>query len=237
MAYIKGTEGHDFDLIGTDGADVIEGLGGQDYIWGFGGDDIIFAGEDNDHVFAGLGNDQVYGGGGTDHLFGDGGNDLLLGEWGTDYLYGGEGNDELWGGAGQDWLWGGPDRDTFVFGTSDSDLSNPDHIMDFEGGVPRSSLVGDTIDMFWGPAGTASNYDECTMETGAGYNAARDLAENWFAGDSYIGGDLSYLFITDGVDGYFFSDVDSNGTMDHGIVLEDLSSLSGFSYKNIVDLY
>lgn len=97
-------------------------------------------------------------------------------------------------------------------------------------------MVADTINVI-GPAGTASNYDEYTIETGAGYNAARDLAENWFAVDSYFGGDLSYLFITDGVDGYFFGDSNSNGIMENGIVLEGLNSLYDFSYKNIVDVY
>ena len=43
--------------------------------------------------------------------------------------------------------------------------------------------------------------------------------------------------MTDSVNGYFFSDVNGNGTMDNAIVLDGLSSLLDFSYKNVVDLY
>jgi hypothetical protein len=54
---------------------------------------------------------------------------------------------------------------------------------------------------------------------GAGYDAARNFAENYFAADSNSGGDLRYLFITDGVNGFFFADNNSNGTMDAAVVL------------------
>jgi hypothetical protein len=39
------------------------------------------------------------------------------------------------------------------------------------------------------------------------------------------------------VNGYFFSDVNGNGTMDNAIVLEGLTSLSDFGYTNVVGLY
>jgi len=209
----------------------IYGTWDWDIIWAFGGDDTIIGNGGGDTVYAGEGDDIVYADEGTDHLFGDQDNDALFGFGGDDFLYGGYGTDELYGGTGQDELWGGPGRDRFAFQWWDSGPSSPDLIKDFEAHPNgRGITVGDTINVL-GPAGTASNYDEFFINYAGGYDAAKGFAE------AYIGGDIRYMFVTDQVDGYFFSDADGNGIMENGIVLEGLSNLFAFSHQNIVDIY
>jgi Ca2+-binding RTX toxin-like protein len=65
MARIRGTNGND-RLKGTDGNDVITGLGGSDRLEGD------------------KGNDRLFGGGGDDRLKGDNGDDVLSGGAGAD---------------------------------------------------------------------------------------------------------------------------------------------------------
>lgn len=71
-------------IIGTQGADVLDGSADPDEIHGLDGDD------------------RLYGHGGNDSLFGDDGHDRLAGGAGDDSLDGGAGDDTLWGGAGAD---------------------------------------------------------------------------------------------------------------------------------------
>ncbi len=75
-------------IIGTSGADVIDGSADPDEIYGLEGDDI---------------------------LYGHGGDDTLFGGEGDDTLYGGAGDDILDGGSGDDVLWGGSGADHFIF--------------------------------------------------------------------------------------------------------------------------
>jgi hypothetical protein len=56
----------------------------------------------------------------------------------------------------------------------------------------------------------------------------------WQVAEATIGGDIRYVFVTDGVGGYFFSDSFGNGTIDNGVVLEGVKSLSDFNYTNIL---
>ena len=81
-------------IIGTDGADEINGGGGKDVILG---DTGFFTGSQADILKGGAGNDRLYGGLGTDVLFGGAGNDTLWGGGNTagagDQLHGGTGND------------------------------------------------------------------------------------------------------------------------------------------------
>jgi len=80
-------------LVGSTGADVINGGGGDDYIDGWSGDDVVDGGEGNDQVYGGEGNDLVIGSAGDDRLGGGEGDDILIGGAGDDYLDGGPGND------------------------------------------------------------------------------------------------------------------------------------------------
>jgi Ca2+-binding RTX toxin-like protein len=98
VATIVGTSGAD-ELDGTPGRDIIHGRGGSDDIEGKGGNDVICGGG---------GNDDIEGDAGSDRLFGQGGNDDIEGDRGNDFLNGGKGHDELDGGAGTDRCINGP---------------------------------------------------------------------------------------------------------------------------------
>jgi Ca2+-binding RTX toxin-like protein len=148
-ATIVGTPGNDIypyegrDLQGTNGPDVIVGLGGIDLIGGEGGNDLICGGagndsddydfeglaglhgeEGDDRVSGGPGNDKVSGYSGKDELSGGRGHDkisdgILYREYGSadlgggDRLYGGAGSDFLHTTAGNDRAEGGPGDDFF----------------------------------------------------------------------------------------------------------------------------
>jgi len=63
---IRGTEGPDVPLQGTNDGDAILGLGGNDRLEGLGGDDFLDGGDGNDRLIGGAGNDTIDGGAGLD---------------------------------------------------------------------------------------------------------------------------------------------------------------------------
>ncbi|MDJ0568634.1 MAG: peroxidase family protein [Pleurocapsa sp. MO_192.B19] len=81
---LRGTLESDGNIVGTEQADLIEGLTGNDVINGGEGDDIIFGGK---------GNDIIRGDAGADSLVGGEGNDFLIAQGNGDVLSGGVGND------------------------------------------------------------------------------------------------------------------------------------------------
>ncbi|MGR8953330.1 MAG: calcium-binding protein [Gammaproteobacteria bacterium] len=84
-------------ILGSNGANVINGTRGPDTICG---------GNGNDTIAGGKGDDVIYGNNGKDTLYGDDGDDELYGNNGKDTLYGGLGEDEIFGGNGKDTLFG-----------------------------------------------------------------------------------------------------------------------------------
>jgi Ca2+-binding RTX toxin-like protein len=242
-------EGDNDTLKGGSNNDILDGGTGTDQLYGNDGSDHISTGGGGGVEWAegGNGTDYIWGGDYIDYLFGndsddandsiyelsddDAANDYLYGEAGRDVLYGGAGHDVLDGGADRDFLFGNSGYDRFVFeipnGWTDSKVSDPDHIMDFMG-------ADDWLDM--PVAGTAppsmyeiGNYIE--VQTGglsAGYDAAQVWAEN------HITGNVRYAFVSDGVNGYLFGDLNGNGTVETGIVLEGVTSITQFDYSNIM---
>jgi len=193
-------------LLGTNGADVIDGGAGQDTIDGLAGNDTLLGGSGNDVIFGsngfdlirgGDGDDSLDGGAQADNLYGDAGNDSLFGGSGNDRLFGGTGNDQLWGGEGNDALWGdaghdtlrGEDGDDRLFGGSGEDL--------LYGGDGNDSLWGDAgFDTLHGGAGDdsldgGSNAD--FLHGGDGNDTARggDGTDNIYGdeGDDHLFGD------------------------------------------------
>jgi Ca2+-binding RTX toxin-like protein len=69
---------------GTNGDDVICGLGGNDRLYGRGGDDVLIGGDGADRLYGQAGNDQLQGGTGPDVLDGGTGADLFDGGPGVD---------------------------------------------------------------------------------------------------------------------------------------------------------
>jgi Ca2+-binding RTX toxin-like protein len=89
-----------YNLIGTAGADTLNGGAFNDVISGLGGADRLLGAGGDDTISGGDGDDILLGGAGADILSGDLGNDTLTGEDGDDRLTGGLGNDRLDGGNG-----------------------------------------------------------------------------------------------------------------------------------------
>ena len=113
-------------ILGTAGADLINGLGGNDIICGEGGDDIINAGNGADTVFGGAGDDSINAGQGRDTIYGQGGDDFISGGKGKDTLNGGAGSDELRGNNGTDTINGGTGSDN-INGGQKADTLNGDN--------------------------------------------------------------------------------------------------------------
>ncbi|KOU22101.1 hypothetical protein ADK52_22375 [Streptomyces sp. WM6372] len=96
---------HGCTVIGTTGADTLNGGYFTDVICGLGGNDTVRASYGNDTVYGGYGNDNLDGGFGDDTLNGGPGNDTLLGDYGNDRLTTTDGvsaNDTANGGPGTD---------------------------------------------------------------------------------------------------------------------------------------
>ena len=92
MASVRGDNGDNPRLTGTNGQDDIDGNGGDDVLFGF---------DSNDELFGGNGDDVLSGGEGDDILRGQNGSDDLIGGPDNDVLYG-LGNQQSRGEAVQD---------------------------------------------------------------------------------------------------------------------------------------
>lgn len=158
------TSGDDV-ILGTGGADTINGLGGNDTICGGNGADVINGGGGDDTIYGGAGADLIDGGGGNDELYGEAGNDEIFGRSGDDMIDGGTGVDSLSGGPGPDeihtgsgatvgsgvFVSGGGGADTIYGGAAADDLrggSGADIIFGSDGndrligGIGRDTLYG-----------------------------------------------------------------------------------------------
>ncbi|RAK58132.1 Calx-beta domain-containing protein [Phenylobacterium deserti] len=110
-----------FVLMGTSGADTLNGGAAADTIQGVGG---------NDKIFGNAGDDVLDGGEGADTVSGGDQNDLIRGGAGDDVLKGNNDNDTIVGGAGADNLTGSSGLDVFRFESLDGSV---DVITDFSG--------------------------------------------------------------------------------------------------------
>jgi len=123
-----------FEILGTDGDDILEGTPASDRLEGLAGDDMLMGMESGD---------LLEGGENDDSLYGNGGNDVLYGGPGDDMLNGGENSDTLYGGLGKDFLEGGTGSDVFVL-ASDPDTINVDRadvILAYQVGIDAIGLT------------------------------------------------------------------------------------------------
>jgi Ca2+-binding RTX toxin-like protein len=190
--------------------DFYVGMEQQDFIYGNAGDDWLFGGSNNDYVYGGSGGDYVHGGQGVDHVDG------------------GSGNDTVAGGPGGDWVYSGSGYDHFAiyYGDSGTTWATADSLMDY-------NRYTDYIEM--SIAGTSSNYVEYTIGYNAGFDQAAGTAMFAF-GSGYFWGNpnTNHCFITDGVNGYLFSDLNDDNVMDTGVEIRGLTSLDQFNWSDIV---
>jgi hypothetical protein len=219
-AWQNGNYGND-DVFGGTGDDFINYSWSRDSarIWGDGGSETL---ED--------GNDTIYGSQGADTIYGGRGADTINGWHGDDTIYGdaiGAYSDVITGGLGSDTIWSGNGDDTFVYnyGDSPATYTGSDVIMDFNG----------IHDKIWtpGPVGTVGNYHEYTIDplySGAlQFESAAEIADTWLDHS-----DDTYVFYTDGQQGYLFADTNMDGDLDFGIELKGLTSITQFSHLDLV---
>lgn len=147
-ASVTSTVPVDLDIVGTNGADVIDGSGPDS--WRFGethgldGNDTITTGVEVGDAYGGNGDDQMYGS--YTNLHGDAGNDTLTG---YDPLYGGAGDDvlhlERFGGERDDLTgaYGGEGNDTII---ADHASDGRGEIFGGEGDDFISMANGNTLD-------------------------------------------------------------------------------------------
>lgn len=138
-AAARSCHGRDATIVGTDGADTLEGTSGRDVIVGGrgkdtidgrGGDDIICGGLGSDVIDGGDGNDQIWGGWGYERISGGSGDDVIVGGPRSDELTGGPGDDRVYGKDGADRFFSGPGSDLYDGGRTVTSADLPRHTQD-----------------------------------------------------------------------------------------------------------
>ena len=139
-------------IIGTEGDDVIDGTDGDDLIFGLGGNDTINGNSGNDCIYGGNGNDTIDGNSGFDYIFGGDNDDVIRGSGNQDYIYGGAGNDILKGNNGRDHLFagigydalnGGDKSDTCQINDASKDTTLNCELIQYDEGIqPEITLLG-----------------------------------------------------------------------------------------------
>jgi Ca2+-binding RTX toxin-like protein len=222
--------GGDFDdtLLGGIGKDWLEGEDDDDKLYGESGEDTLWGGSGNDKLDGGSEDDVLIGEFDSDTLLGGDGDDRLWGDDGRDELYGGSDNDELSGGGEWDKLSGGTGKDT-MFGSTGNDW----FYFDFgESTLNAYDTIGDfsmaEADLIWMPQqGLDSNYSEHSITgRGLGFEDASGYAM------SHIGKD-TFMFVTDGQDGYLFADLDHNAIIETAVKLRGLGATTDFEWDCI----
>jgi hypothetical protein len=243
---VWGGAGNDW-LYGGYGEDWMFGGWGNDRLFGGDGNDRLYGEDGADSLYGGRGDDALYGGYGDDWLLGEDGNDWLFGESGYDWLYGGNGNDYLDGGSGVDvllgeeggdyinggldgdWIYtgGGWDYVAFNHGNSGKTSATADHVMDFD--IWRDTVDADIAGTWW-------NYEEFTLPMASADLPNYDPYGNFsaYASLTETHSGITHTFITNGVDGFLFSDLNGDGYRESALVLHGVTSADQFGYWDIV---
>lgn len=151
------------------------------------------------------GADMMLGHNRDDRFEGMGGNDKILGRGGNDRLDGGAGDDLIVGGAGKDVMIGGAGKDRFRFEEiSDSRVSAPDVVVDFERGRDRIDLRLIDANVYL-----------------SGDQSFSFIGEEHFSGSA---GELRFY------GGRVFGDVDGDGRADFAIRVSETTSLRSYDF-------
>jgi len=195
QATIRAERDGEDSLMGTVGADVIDGGDFQDTIDGRGGNDVILGGHGDDQLRGGTGNDTIYDGEHQDRLFGNAGSDELNGDGGDDTLVGGTGNDDISGGQGQDLvLWRPGDGNDHIDGGQGDDrlrleLTNADIDRHFQVGYnPDGTVPSSTLRDF------ANSFENAPGNHVIPSVSGNEINVKGFSGTLMIGGEQ--IFIT-----------------------------------------
>jgi len=198
-------------LLGTSGADTLNGnnssericgLQGNDTIRANGGNDKVVGNEGKDTISGGNGDDLLRGGKDNDWIEGDPGADTLFGDLGDDSLHGSYGNDQMYGGDGNDYLNGDYEDDTINGENGIDTLSGYTGNDTLNGNAGNDTLYGDT-----GNDTVNGGQNDDLVSGGWGTdNVAGDLGNdrvygNW-DNDNLWGGDGKDIFYYNQNDGY-----------------------------------
>jgi len=185
-------------IIGTGGADTLDGTDDRDVIWagdgndtirGLGGDDLICAGEGQDVIYGGAGNDQIVAAAGDDLIYGDGGHDAISAGDGDDTVYGQYGADNISGDAGNDTLMAGPGYDRVDGGAGDDSVQGGGGNDTLFGGAGNDALYGKPgNDKLYGGAGADELYAAGGNDEAFG-GAGNDRLQGGSGNDSLFGDD------------------------------------------------
>ncbi|MBA4308396.1 MAG: calcium-binding protein [Sphingopyxis sp.] len=224
--------GGNFNGLGNDLNNIINGNTFNNYLDGGAGNDTINGNAGQDTIRGGNGNDTINGGADNDSLFGDAGIDSLLGAAGNDLLDGGAGNDTLNGQSGSDTIIGGQGRDSlnggteadifrFNFGDTTTNSTTIDIITDFTTG-------SDKIDLDFVNGGiSAAAYSE-------GLIATNSFTDALASAQAMLSGGKSVAFVAGSTDGWLFWDTNGDGVIDQSILLKGVGSLGGFDFTDIM---
>ncbi|MCE9639241.1 MAG: tandem-95 repeat protein [Betaproteobacteria bacterium] len=204
-------------VVGTPGADVINGTAVGDSIIALGGDDTINGLGGDDSLIGWAGDDVLNGGNGNDFLRGDGSGDIDVAPQlqGNDILDGGAGDDQLTGGGGSDNLLGGDGNDTLYGDGQTAALPAQYQGNDvLDGGVGNDYIVAgggnDALDGGGGDDYLEGDGGDDQMVSGAG----NDFLEGG-SGDDFLSGGTGNDTLIGGVgdDTYVYSRGDGSDTI------------------------
>jgi Ca2+-binding RTX toxin-like protein len=165
---------------------------------------------------------NVLGSGGADSIVGGSGNDTISSGMGADTLSGGMGADDITGGAGADSLTGGDGSDDFIIGNTDSGLTvmTADSISGF-----TTAMDGLILGLDGDATMGTGNYVEAAMDV-ADFTAALAAANIALAAlNGTSAATELYAFEFDAMNGYLFTDTDSDGDADQVIVLVGINNM------------
>ena len=191
------------EVLGGNGADVINGTAQTDVVDGRGGNDLINGNDGSDLLLGGTGSDTLNGGAGIDGLLGEAENDTLDGGPGADQLFGGSGNDILRIDAEDTVVDGGPGTDRVdVVGSAGVTLN----------------MAASSIELAFGGAG-----NDTFNAAGSGAGVRQDGGAG---NDTLIGGNNTDL-LEGGADNDTLSGGGGNDTLDGGTGSDTLTGGAG----------
>ena len=223
------------ELLGTEGADVLEGGPTNDLLDAQEGDDFILAGDGDDRIWGDGGRDTIEGGAGQDTLTGGDHDDYLDGGSEADQIASGPGRDTVLGGSGNDDLSGGIGFDTVEGGAGDDTILGSDGYDSLTGDEGADSLTGnngfDTLrggagdDTLWGGLGLDSLYGDSGFDLLNG-QAGFDLLEGGADDDTLNGNAGADTLRGDGGDDLLQGGI-NNDLLDGGAGRDTLAAGNG----------
>ncbi len=199
-------------ILGTSGAQVLDGTDGDDYAVLLAGDDTSAGGAGKDTLAGGDGGDSLRGGIGQDYLYGEANEDRLFGDKDSDILLGGLGEDSLYGGRGEDHLEGEGDRDTLEGGDGNDTLNGGAERDEMYGGRGNDRLNGQSDnDRMFGGEGNDQLFGDFAKDTLDG-GAGNDTLQGGQISDVLIGGAGTDVLTggTDDDDVFVFASLDGS---------------------------